>query len=184
MAGRVGFRADLEAARQRIGELEEELAQSHRLLAIHAPGALLGDVVPPPERFDDDVATRIMAMGAAGMSEADWIAEFNLSRETWDLWKLQDPEMMQACQRAHAQMLAFWSGSARKAITSNNTRFPMTLYREYVSKEIGGGSSKGDASSLVRLDLTGFILEVTDKAGNLHEFPLPGGKPRHKVTLI
>ena len=153
MAGRNLTQKRLEEAEKRIDGLEKENADLRRLLAQHAPHALAGDLPEPITAYDSSICAKVVAMGAQGMGEDEWIAALGLDLVTWQEWKLSQPDLTTATKQAHAQMRAYWDRQAREAMANSNSRFPMQLFREFKSQTLDTGDNKGDASKLVLLDL-------------------------------
>lgn len=153
MAGKPSTREENETLRKRVGELEADLNEARKLLAIHAPEALTGKLAEPVKEYTPALCERVLAMGAAGMRESEWIAAFNVSVSTWDDWKAMNPALQDACERAFAQCQAYWDALATKAATTNNNRFPMQVYNAIKAETMNTGNAKGDASKLVIVDL-------------------------------
>lgn len=154
MAGKPTTRENLERARAELDAANAEVARLKKLLALHAPHAVNGDMPEPVTEYSPDICERVLAMGAMGMAEDEWIATLGLSETEWTRMKDQHVELTEASAKAFARFKAFWSNAAREAIEKNNTRFPMGVYQTMMNVSLkSGGGSKGNATELVILDL-------------------------------
>lgn len=155
MAGQPAKRKKYEEQEEKIARLAAENERLRSLMAAHCPELLEGDIPPPPSEYSPDIAKRITAMGRQGMDESEWIAALGLSVDTWDEWIRRHPELARSAETAHGAMIGYWSGEQRRAISENNTRFPVNIAREKIGSSLRQSQgSKGDASKLVVLDCT------------------------------
>jgi len=160
-----------------IARLEKELQDANyykekyrrRLIELD-PDYLKKERPTPVAKYSKALIDRVMLMGDQGMAEDQWVAEFGLSRRTWNEWKAQYPELVEAVDRGLQRALAWWHESARHANETGNSKFGMSIYKQRVAEIEGGmtdlaAGDNGDASRLVLLDLR------EDPEG---EIPTPG----------
>jgi len=156
MAGSPAKAKKYDELAERADTAEAEVIRLRKLLALHgiddpdAPDQAANHVT----KYTPAICKRVVLMGNEGMGESEWIAALGLSADQWDEWVRQHEPLASAARQAHAAMQAYWQTQQRKALETNNTRFPVNVAREMRGQALRqSGTDRGDASKLVLLDL-------------------------------
>lgn len=152
MAGSQLKKQEQAEAEARVVELERELQQMRQILAIHAPGIMLGHTEPPLTEWSNDIPEQIKALGKAGLSEDEMIVALNVTREKWREFKDIFPEMAPALAYARDLALADLAKLEREAMTRRLWGSHLAAIKERRKALLEQGDTRGEAALLVRVN--------------------------------
>lgn len=100
-----------------------------------------------PTKFKQEFCARVIELGREGCGKAEIAAELDVSRQTLLTWSDDNPEFLDALQRAHDCSLAWWEKQARQNLATQgyqsglwkqamSGRFPAEPYRD--RQEVAG----------------------------------------------
>jgi hypothetical protein len=153
MPTRLEYKAEVERLTGLLEEKERELTETKQLLAQVAPDVATGELPEPITEYTEDLNKRVLAMFASGMTERRIIANLGCGLKRWGEWGRMFPAFAETLTRGRDLFVGYWDEQATNAITANNNRFPMQLYREMRAGAEASTDDVGDASGLVLIDL-------------------------------
>lgn len=157
MAGSSTRLEQIQALRAELDETQTTLKALQERVARAAPELLEQDKPPPLTEYNDTVPSQVLALADQGMTEAEWIASFQISTDTWREWLASFPDLEDAAQRARARLLAHLAQVERRAVEKGFHSVPAAILnnlkadaRRYERVD----TDTGDASALVRVTVS------------------------------
>lgn len=136
-----------------------------------------------PALPDANTAAEIITLGASGLADAQIANHLAITLDELKGWENTHPEMAQAMSRARTAAQAWWEEQARRAVITENNRFPAAMWQTRM-RAFAGYEDKPtiaiNIAELVRIERrqpTGDRLPVGANTLIEHGAPQQGGSP-------
>lgn len=157
MAGSISTKEALLTLRREHEELQEEHKALKERIARIAPEVLEAGRPEPVTEYSDAIPAQVLALAEQGISEAEWIAGFGITREMWKEWGQTFPELAAAVRQARARLLAYYSKIERRALERGYTSFSPQVLAALKAEAMRSDDDEGlgDAAALVSVLVKG-----------------------------
>lgn len=157
MAGSLTTKQALLDLRREHEEQTEELRALKEKVARLAPHILEAERPEPVAEYSEAIPAQVLALADQGISEAEWIAGFGITRETWKEWRETFPSLSSAVAQARARLLSYYARIERRALERGYTSFsPQVLASlKAEASKAEDDEGLGDASEFVRVTVQG-----------------------------